>query len=211
MDREGDPVAKPVVGPAVVALNEQSGPNEGRTRGLFGAELVEQPVSSGRGESELELQSGPPRQAASLEIVHRTLRLRVAPELALKVCVGPFERLEDRLGIVARPAFAATFTGHVASGPAREIFHRLDEFQVRIVHQEPDGSAVRPASEAVVELLVGDDGERGRLLVVERAARLELLAGAPERDVVLDHLDDVGRGDEVVDEGLGDTPRHVSP
>ena len=132
----------------------------------------------------------------------------MAPELALKIRIRSFERLEDRPGVLARSVVATRFAGHLASDPTRELFHRLDELQVRIVHQEPDRGAVRPATEAMIELLVRNHGERRRLLVVERAARLVLLAGALERDVVLDDLDDVGRRDEVVYEGLGDPPRH---
>ena len=132
----------------------------------------------------------------------------MAPELLPVVRVCPLERVEDGPEIVTGSAVATDFAGHLASGPAREFFHRFDELQVRVFHQESDRGAVGAAAEAVVELLVRDYGERGRLLVVERTARLVFLAGALERDVVLDDLDDVGRRDEVVYEGLGDPPRH---
>ena len=114
--------------------------------------------------------------------------------------MGHFERHEDRLEVLVRSTRAAAFAGYITPGPAGQLFHRLDELQVRVVHQEADRGSVRTAAEAVVELLVRDDGERRRLLVVKRAARLELLAGALERNVVFDDLDDVGRRDEVVDE-----------
>ena len=212
VDGEGDPVAEAVVGPAAVALDEQARPDERCPRGPPGAERAEHPVPSGRREAELELGRDLPRQAAPLEVVHRPRRFRVAAELAPEPGVRLFEHVEERLEVLARPAPAAVFAafpGHLASDPARELLHRLHELHVRVVHQEADRRAVRPAAEAVVELLVGDDGERRGLLVVERAARLELLAGALQGDVVLDDFDDVDAGDEVVDEGLGDPSCHV--
>ena len=92
------------------------------------------------------------------------------------------------------------FSGHFQPNPAREFLYRLHELQIRIVHQEPDGGAVGAAAETVEKLLVGDDGERGRPFVVERAAGLEFLAGALEGNVVLDDLHDVRPGDDIVDE-----------
>ena len=52
-----------------------------------------------------------------------------------------------------------------------QILHRFHETQPLIFHQEADGGAMRPAAEAMVELLGGADGERRRFLAVKRAAR----------------------------------------
>jgi hypothetical protein len=62
---------------------------------------------------------------------------------------------------------------------------------------------VGAAAEAVEELLVDADPERRRLLVVERAAGLVLAPGLLQLHAAADHLDDVGAGDELVDEVLG--------
>src|SRR5581483_10705781 len=59
------------------------------------------------------------------------------------------------------------------------------------LHEEGDRVAVRAAAEAVVELLGRAHRERRRLLAVERAAGGEVGAGLLERDVTLDHVDDV--------------------
>ena len=67
---------------------------------------------------------------------------------------------------------------------------------------------MRAAAEAVVELLVRAHGERRRLLVVERAAGLVLAPGALQLHAAADHLDDVGAGDQLVDEVLGDAAGH---
>ena len=60
------------------------------------------------------------------------------------------------------------------------------------------------AAEAVIELLVDADPERRRLFVVKRAAGFVLATGFLQLHAAADHLDDVGAGDEFVDEMLGD-------
>src|SRR5207237_597166 len=64
--------------------------------------------------------------------------------------------------------------------------------------------AVLAAAEAVVELLVRAHRERGGLLVVERAAGLVFAPGLLQRHAGADDLHDVGAGDQLVDEVLGD-------
>src|SRR5690606_15936840 len=67
------------------------------------------------------------------------------------------------------------------------------------------------APEAVVELLGRRHGEAGRTLVVERAARRVLLALPLERHARIDHFDDVGAGQQVVDEGIRDACHLSAP
>ena len=62
--------------------------------------------------------------------------------------------------------------------PTRQFFHRVDEAEVVVLHEEGDGRAVRAAAEAVVELLHRVDEERGRFFVVERATALGLAPAA---------------------------------
>jgi hypothetical protein len=50
----------------------------------------------------------------------------------------------------------------------------------------------------------------GDFLVVERAAGLVLAPGFLQLHAAADHLDDVGAGDELVDEMLGDAAGHVA-
>ncbi len=64
------------------------------------------------------------------------------------------------------------------------------------------------AAEAVVELLVLADGEGGGLLVVEGATGLVILAGLAQLDAAADQIDDVGAGEEVIDELRGDSAGH---
>ncbi len=77
-----------------------------------------------------------------------------------------------------------------------------------MIHEKSDRGAVHAAAEAVIELLVGHDVERRRLLAVKRAAGFEFLAGFFERHAAADQLDDVGAGDQLVDEVLWDAAGH---
>ena len=72
-----------------------------------------------------------------------------------------------------------------------------------MLHDEVDGGAVRAAAEAVIEALVLDHVERGRLLLVERA-QAQMLAAAPRQlDVAADDLDQRQAGLEFLERGVG--------
>ena len=144
VDGKGDPIAEPVVGAAVVAFDEQPGPEECRAHGLAGAQRIEHPAPSGGREADLEFRSDRSRQAAALEIPHRPRCLRVVAKLLHEVPVGALEGVEERLEIVARNPSAAAFAGYFAPGSACELLHRLDELQVRVVHQEADRGPCAP-------------------------------------------------------------------
>ncbi len=68
--------------------------------------------------------------------------------------------------------------GHRQPGLGRQLLHRVHEAQAALVGIQADGVAMRAAAEAVVEALVVVDVEARRLLVVERAAALQLAPGA---------------------------------
>ncbi len=101
----------------------------------------------------------------------------------------------------ARLGIAWYFHAHALG----QLIDRVEELQAVVVHQEADRGAVRAAAEAVVELLGGRDRERGRTLVMERAARRIFLALALQRHAAAHHFDNVGAGQQVVDECVGDT------
>ena len=86
----------------------------------------------------------------------------------------------------------------------------VDKAQIVEIHQKADGGAVGAATKAMIEILLGTDGEGRCFLVVERARRLEFAAGLGQRDAPADQLHDVGPRDQLIDEGLGDTPAHGS-
>ena len=200
VDREHHPGAELVVHAAAVATREHAGLFQQGQPALVGTQRrLQAVVAFGRvtdGESGAVLRV----HAAAVEIAPRLL---VALELRLEEARGGVERgvLVAGVGIlVAVPGFLR----HFHTGALGQFLDRVEELEAVVVHQEADGGAVRAAAEAVVELLVGRDGEAGRALVVEGAARRVLAALALERHSRADHLDDVGACQQVVDEGVGD-------
>src|SRR5690606_11769278 len=129
-----------------------------------------------------------------------------AGQLALEVAAGLVQDFVQALAFWIGRALAR-LARHLHPGLACELVDRIEELEPVVVHQERGRRAVRAAAEAVVELLGRRDRERGRALVVERAARRILPALALERHARLDHLDDVGARQQFVDEGVGDA-RH---
>ena len=115
-----------------------------------------------------------------------------------------FHRHVEFVVRVGRARGRAALARYFEAGSRREIFDRLDEAEVIVFHDEAEHGAVGAAAEAVIELLVDADPERRRLFVVKRTAGLVLAAGLLQLHAAADHLDDVGTGDEFVDEMLGD-------
>jgi hypothetical protein len=117
---------------------------------------------------------------------------------------GSVVELVERRGIGAGRGRCGA--GDLEPGVLGELLDGLAEAEPVELHQEADRGTVRAAAEAVVELLVRCHRERGRLLVVERAARLQALAAAFQRDARADDVDDVDAGEELVDELGRDAP-----
>ncbi len=73
-----------------------------------------------------------------------------------------------------------------------QLLQRFSELDVLHEHVEREDVAALPAPEAVEVLGVGEDDERGRLLVVERAQALEIRTGLFQgRHISLDQIDNV--------------------
>src|SRR5690606_7680517 len=98
--------------------------------------------------------------------------------------------------------------GDLKAGAFGQIFHRLDEAEVVVVHQEAQRRAMRAAAKAVIELFVRDHGEGGRLLAVEGAAGLVFLTLALQRHTRGDQLGQIGTSNQFIDEMLGDASGH---
>ena len=97
---------------------------------------------------------------------------------------------------------AGVLARHLEPHHLGERFDGLGKLEVVVGHQETDRGAVRAAAEAVIEALRRAHRERRRLLAVKRAEAFVVAAGALQRDARADDLDDVGSGDQLVDEGL---------
>ena len=93
---------------------------------------------------------------------------------------------------------------------ARQFFDRIDEFQALEIHHETDRRTVRPATEAVIELLLRTDGEGRSFFAVERAAGLELFACALQRNAMPDQFNDIDAAEQLFDKGFGDQAAHAA-
>ena len=142
--------------------------------------------------------------ASSPRRLHVFARALVAAQALAEVQRGPLHRDVELVVRIRRAGGGTAFARHLESRARGEFLDRLDEAEVVVFHDEAEHRAVRAAAEAVIELLVDADPERRRLLVVERAARLVFAPGLLQLHAAADHLEDVGAGDEFVDEVLGD-------
>ncbi len=116
------------------------------------------------------------------------------PEVGRVEGGGAVEQLPEAasllaLGLGPRVLLLALELDPVAVG---EQLDRLGEAEPLLLLDELDRVAADPAAEAVVELFLGVDRERGRALLVEGAEPDPARALAAQVGVGRDHLDDVG-------------------
>ncbi|SAE40672.1 Uncharacterised protein [Enterobacter cloacae] len=70
----------------------------------------------------------------------------------------------------------ACFIRHFKVMHRRQLFDGFNELELIVVHQKIDGITVCATAEAMVELLFTVYGERGGFFVMERTARMVVLA-----------------------------------
>ena len=215
-DREHDAIAKAVVAllvRAVVALHDHES-RFGEQRVVVAREHAGEAAPAFGGVAHAEACSDLASQPAAFQVAHRT---RAALELLAPVLAGLRQHLAQRgLALLRCPGALAllgraVFLRHGHAQALREVAHRLGEVEPDMLRQKAQRVALRTAAEAVIELLGRDHVEARRLLAVEGAQALEVLAGALELDVRTDDLDDVGAGEQFVDESLGDHARSLGP
>src|SRR5690606_38419323 len=93
---------------------------------------------------------------------------------------------------------------HLHPGARRHVLHRLHEIEPLPLDQKREDVTRFPASEALVEALVGHHVEARCALLVERAVRLVLPAGLLEWHELADDVDDIGSGPHLLDLIVGD-------
>ncbi|CAM5434678.1 hypothetical protein RLIN73S_01362 [Rhodanobacter lindaniclasticus] len=207
-DREHQSFAEAVIGVAALAGGDHAGLAQQLHPSRAVAQRLDHAVVAGRRPAEAEARDGVGVQAALGAI---RLRVRVARQLLL-VPAGAGVEQRVQVGLVlARRRLAAALTRHGEAHRLRQLLHRVGELQPVVVHQELDRAAVHAAAEAVEELLGRADVERGRALVVERAAGGPLAPGLLQRHPPLDHVDDVDAGKQFIDEAVGDQATHKPP
>ena len=122
--------------------------------------------------------------------------------------IGLAQQRVELVVLVLALGCARVLARHLEPHHLRERFDGVRKLEIVVGHEKADRGAVRAAAEAVIEALRRAHGERRRLLAVERAEAFVVAAGALQRDARADDLDDVGAAEQLVDEGLWDSPGH---
>ena len=115
-----------------------------------------------------------------------------------RVAVQGQQPLAQPVGIGGLPVL-----GNLHVDPLGQKPHRVGIGQVLDLHNEVDDAAALFAAEAVIELLVLQNVERGRLFIVERAAAPVASALRCQRHIGTHHVHDVIAGDQLVQKCLG--------
>ena len=213
-DREHDAVAEAVVALAFLFLADDDQAALGQQRiGVVREHAGQAAPALGR-IAQAEVARHLARQAAPLQVVDGAGRVLEVLAVGL---AGPGQHVGQggTLFALARGALAlgraALVFRHLHAILLREIVHHLHEAGTGVVHEEADGVAVLAAAEAVVELLGRADGEAGRLFRVERAQARKVGPGLLQLHVAADDVHDVGAGEKLLDEVLGDGHAAILP
>ena len=163
-DWKHDPVAKTVVQPSLLVLDDQADGLQFRLRVVV--ERRAQILPPVRGIADPELLGNLTGQASPLEIANRLVRML---KLFVVILRGPHHQICQRgeLGTVVRPA--PLIFGDLQTDASGQLLDRVDEPQTRILHEKTDGRTVRTTAKTVIKLLGRTHGKRWRLLVMEWA------------------------------------------
>ena len=146
-------------------------------------------------EPELPILGDAAPHPAGREVLARRLGVGAlaAHELGVVELGGLLADRLQALPLAARRRAAAGLLGQLDMRPVRELADGLGEREVLRLHDEAERVAAGAAAETVPQLGGGVDLERGRLLVVQRAAAPEVAAALAHRRALADERDDVGR------------------
>ncbi len=149
VDREHDPIAKPVVALAGLAGDDEPGSLQ---RGVVVAfERRRQGLPRVGRVADAEMRGDRPGEAPLLQVFDRTRRIL---QLCPIVFRGSQRHCGEIVGLLAPLGLAGALdAGHGKSRVARELLDRIGKAFPAVLHQEPDRSAVGAAAEAVIELL----------------------------------------------------------
>jgi hypothetical protein len=210
-DREHHAIAEAVVERVLarrrsLAPDDEAGREQRALRLLGCAEAAQHLLPGVRRIADAKLLQRLEAQAPAAHVLARTF---ILGELLGIESGDATEQVREPLGSRALRRLAR-FARYLEPEALRQLLHRLRKRQLVVLDQEAERAAVGAAAEAMEELLVRADPERGRLFVVERAASLELAPGFLQRHAFADQLDDIGAADQLVDEALGNAAGHAS-
>ena len=166
-----------------------------------------------RRESELPVFGDAPAHAAACQVIARRLGVGAfsAHELGVVELGGLLADRFEALALAARRRAAAGLLRQLDMRAVGELAHRLGEREVLGLHHETERVAARSAAEAVPQLGRRVDFERGRLLVVQRAAAPEVATALAHRSALADERDDVGRLAHLLDVFIADQRKSRLP
>ena len=210
-DRDHEPVAEAVHGPSFRALDDEAALEEDVDAVPRVEEVPFQPLPLRRREAEPEALRRGCQHLAGLEVRAR-LRCGGSRELGPEVVAGQLVHRQQRLPLALRGRVAGRIVRlrHPDAEALRQGQDRVRKGQALLELDELDDVAAGPAAEAVEEPPVPVDGERRRLLGVERAEPLVAGARPAQRDDLLHDLHDVGLRLQIGDEARRKA-RHGSP
>src|SRR5262249_38718061 len=187
---------------AALAFDDETGIAETLALGIAAAETTQHLVPGVGGVADREALAGSGREAALRQVLTCA---GLALELLCVEARNARHQLVQRLIRTRRGTVdTATLVRHLEAEAHGELLDGLGEGHVIVIHEKAERSAVLTAAEAVIELLVRTDPEGRGFLGVERTAGLVLAAGLLQWHARADELHDIGAGDELVDEVLGD-------
>src|SRR5210317_202546 len=196
-NREHDAIAEAIVMLPVVLANDQSGGKQLFRRLVRLAKLVEYVAPAIGRIADAETLGRRTVNSALFHVLHGSWRFF---ETGLPVSRHRVEQREQF--VVTASRFVAFAAGHIHAHRGGQALDSLNEAHVVEFHEEANRRAVGAAAKAMIEAFSGAHGERGRLLIMKRAACLEFAAGFLELHATADYLDDVGACDKVVDKVL---------
>ena len=171
-----------------------------------GGQLIFQVVPPRGGKADGKVLAGLRVQPATLEVVDGTLRLRVLFQLAaVEIHRAGHQVIQFT---VVGTALTALFVRHIKTKLSGQRFHRLGKVQMVMVHDKTQSAATGATTKAVVELLIRADSKRRGLLFMKGAASGVIATCLFQFDPLVDHINDINAGEQVINKILGDPSGH---
>ena len=196
---EHDAIAKAVVAFAAFARDDQA--RRLQRSVLVVRERCSQRLPVVRGITHPEASRDRSREPATLEVVDGARGF-------LELCPIEARRLEEHTGeirrLFANRRHARRFNSrHVEPGIPRQLFDSVREGLAPILHEKSNGRSVGSASEAVIELLGGTDGEGRCFFGMKRAAGRKIGPRLFQGYIAVDDRNDVDPSQQGLDEIVG--------
>src|SRR6185312_1605600 len=206
VDGEHHPAAEAVVrlAAALLRLDDQARLDQLVDRGALALQRTEKAVARIGGEAHAEVVDHLVAEAAAAQVIEA-----VPADRQAQLLLEPARRLLDHF-LQGRGAFgplALLWRGprHRQADLAGQLLDRFGEGETLGLHHEADRVAVFAAAEAVEEAFLVADGERRRLLIMERAQSGKLGGVlALERDLAADDVAQADARTQLIEEARGE-------